>query len=349
VAAKAKLRTALTVATFAFVLTTAPARAEVQQDLVRAAEAEGALSYYAQGPRQVYEDLVARFEARYPRIKVHVTPGRYDVIEKIDRQIAAGTIDVDVVTAQTVQDLIRWSEKSLLLSFTPEASAVIPAELQGRDFFPLSIYVIGLAYNPNEVKNPPRSVADLLDPRFEEKIVSTYPQDDDVTLYLYGRIVRKYGWSFIDKLKLQKLRFVRSHVLVGELTKTGERPVTFDQISSFNSVTFVVPGDIPLVVFPYSVAAFAASKHPNAARLFLEFSLSKEEQQRFVARNIWSARADVEPPAGFGPLSSYSVANDFIAFMSHREAIAKLRADFEKAIGPVSGEYISTSPPRSPR
>src|SRR5262245_34949237 len=49
----------------------------------RAAE-EGEVSAYLQGPPQVYADFVRQFEAAYPKVKVRITSGRYDLMPKID-------------------------------------------------------------------------------------------------------------------------------------------------------------------------------------------------------------------------------------------------------------------------
>src|SRR5437899_11436827 len=54
----------------------------------------------------------------------------------------------------------------------------------------------------------------------------------------------------IERLLEQDMKFVRSHVLVSQETEKGERPVTFDQISQFNKVKFVVPDDLPMPVYP---------------------------------------------------------------------------------------------------
>ena len=105
------------VLTFALFFFAPAAKAD---ELYDRAAVEGEVSYYAQGPRQVYADLVAQFEARYPKIKVRVTSGRYDVIEKINQQLASGGLpDADIVTAQTVQDLVKWSRAGALMSFAP--------------------------------------------------------------------------------------------------------------------------------------------------------------------------------------------------------------------------------------
>lgn len=324
-----------------------PIAAAHADELYDLAAAEGEIHYYAQGPRQVYADLVAQFEAKYPRIKVHVTAGRYDVIDKINQQLAnEGAPDVDVVSAQTVQDLVEWDRVGALIAFAPLGVETIPPHLRGRSFFPLSIYVVGMAFNGEKVSaaGAPRSVEEFLKPQFRDKIVSTFPHDDDVTLFLYSQIQRKYGWSFFSKLMEQNPHFVRSHVLVADAVKSGSHPITFDQITSFNGSQFVVPADLPLVVFPYGIAAFAKARHPNAAKLFIAFSLSKEQQQRFVARKVWSARDDVPAPEGFEKLASYHVADDFISFVSDKEDMRRLRTRFEQIIGPVTGEYISVAP-----
>src|SRR5712691_6544090 len=340
---------------FAIALTThSPAKSDVPEELYARAASEGELSLYAQGPPQVYSDLVQQFQARYPKVRVRVTPGRYDVIQKIDAQLKEGRLDADLVTAQTVQHFLRWQRIGSLLNYAPAEPSAIPAKYKdstGANFFPLSLYLSGSAYNADKVAeaDAPKAIKDFLKPLFKGKIASTYPHDDDVTLYLYHQIVEKYGWRFVEDLVGQDLKFVCSNVLVANETTKGERPVTFDQISSFNKVRFVVPDDVPMVVFPYVIGSFARSPHPNAAKLFLNFSVSKEQQQRFVQRNIWSARTDVEPPAGFKPLSSYGTASDFVAFISNESRVTQLRASFEKIIGPIAGEYIRTSPTQERR
>lgn len=325
----------------------AQVNAQSNSDLYDLAAREGELVYYAQGPRQVYADLVAQFEATYPKVKVRIVPGRYDVIAKIDNQLkSGGALDADVVTAQTIQDLVRWDRSGVLMPFEPTGVETVPAHLRRKGFFPLSVYVVGSAYNAEKISDSdaPRSINDFLKPKFREKIVSTYPHDDDVTLYLYDQIRKKYGLSFFSDLMKQNPQFVRSHVLVANALKTGTHVVTFDQITTFNSSNFVVPTDVPIIVFPYGIAAFAAAKHPDAAKLFLSFSLSKEQQERYVKRRTWSARQDVGPPEGFKPLASYQPADDFINFISDQKYVESLRAEFEKIIGPVKGEYISAAP-----
>ena len=316
--------------------------------LYERAAAEGEVSAYLHGPPQVYAAFVNAFEAKYPKVKVRITSGRYDLMPKIDTQIAAGKMEADLAILQTTQDYVRWKRQGALQTFAPPDFHLIPTKLKDPEaqFLPVFLVMIGFAYNPAQVSeaDAPRTIPDFLKPAFKGKIVSTYPHDDDLTLYSNTLIVEKYGWGMIEKLLKQDMKFVRSHVLVAQETLKGERPVTFDQISQFNKVSFVAPDDLPMPIYPITTGIFAKAPHPNAAKLFLAFAISKEQQQRTAASGAISVRPDVEPPAGLKPLSSYRIADGYIAFISDEIRTRELRQRFEGYIGQPQGAYISTSP-----
>ena len=160
----------------------APASLAQKHDLdalYERAAAEGEVSAYLQGPPQVYAEFVNAFEAKYPKLKVRITSGRYDLMPKIDAQIAAGAMEADLAILQTTQDYVRWKRQGALQSFAPADFDLIPAGLKDPDaqFLPVFLVMIGLAYNPMQVSNPeaPRTISDFLKPAFKSKIVSTYP------------------------------------------------------------------------------------------------------------------------------------------------------------------------------
>ena len=57
------------------------------------------------------------------------------------------------------------------------------------------------------------------------------------------------------------------------------------------------------------------------------------EQQANVG--TWSVRADVPPAAGYKPIFSYPVVNDYIGFLDNQAQIADVRKRFEAYTGPV--------------
>ena len=327
----------------------APCAESISLDaLYQQAATEGEVSAYLQGPPQVYAGLVQAFEAKYPKIKVRITSGRYDLMPKIDAQMAAGQMDADLAILQTTQDYVRWKRQGALQSFAPPDFNLIPTKLKDPEaqFLPVFLVMIGFAYNSAQISEPdaPRTIPDFLKPAFKGKIISTYPNDDDLTLYSNTLIVEKYGWGMIEKLLQQDMKFVRSHVLVAQETAKGERPATFDQISQFNKVSFVAPDDLPMPVYPITTGIFAKAPHPNAAKLFLAFATSKEQQQRMAASGAIAVRPDVDPPSGLKPLQSYRIADGYIGFISDEIRTKELRRRFEGYIGQPQGTYISTSP-----
>ena len=86
-------------------------------------------------------------------------------------------------------------------------------------------------------------------------------------------------------------------------------------------------------IFFTSEAILKDAPHPNAARLFVNFYLSKEWQS---GTGVYSSRNDVPPPAGLKPLSSYRLANNYMKFVTNEKQLVALRQRFEKYTGPVT-------------
>ena len=87
------------------------------------------------------------------------------------------------------------------------------------------------------------------------------------------------------------------------------------------SVLIIAPSGIPKNV-----------KHPNAAKLFLDWYLAQEQQGRL---GTYSARTDVAPPEGLAPLSAYKIEAGYLQFVSDEARLAELRKRFESYTGPV--------------
>ena len=85
-------------------------------------------------------------------------------------------------------------------------------------------------------------------------------------------------------------------------------------------------------VFTLTGGIFKDAPHPNAAKLYLTWFLAKEQQSRVGS---FSSRADVPPPEGFNPLTSYKIANNYREFMIDEKLIGELRRRMEGYTGPV--------------
>ena len=92
-------------------------------------------------------------------------------------------------------------------------------------------------------------------------------------------------------------------------------------------------------IWPQSLGIFRSAPHPNAAKLYLSWLLSREQQERLPPGN-WTVRRDMAPPAGFRPILEYNVANDFRAFVTDEARLEELRRRYETYIGPVRGDPV---------
>jgi ABC-type Fe3+ transport system substrate-binding protein len=321
------------------------ARAQGADPVYAAAKAEGAFVLYVGGPTAPWEASARIFELRYPGIKVSITGGFSNVLDKrIDKQLADGKLEVDTAIFQTLQDFVRWRAEGRLLAYRPPGFDAIDASFKAEDgaFYGVMVNVMPYMYNTQHVSaaEVPNSALDFLKPQLRGKMVTPYPADDDATLWLFHHIVRKYGWDYMDKYMAAKPNFIQGHLGQQRSIGSGQNWVTFDSIFNITSVEkkegkpveshFSTVDATP--IWPLTGAIFKDAPHPNAARLFLGWLLEPEQQ---VKTGTWSSRRDVPPPAGYKPLFDYQVANDYRAFLTNEPQLVELRKRFEGYTGPV--------------
>jgi ABC-type Fe3+ transport system substrate-binding protein len=308
----------------------APARAETMDELYAKAKAEGGLALYAAGPTEPHERNVKLFEQRFPGLKVSITGGFSNVLNaRVNQQLKDKKVEADLVIFQTIQDFVGWKQQGVLASFKPEGFEQVYPNYRDPD---------GAYTRLVRPEDAPKSALDFLKPIFQGKLTSVYPGDDDAALYLFTTIVNKYGWNFMDRYMANKPNFVQGHLPVARSIVSGENAATLDASSStwrFKregqpiEVAFSAEDETP--VFTVTAGIFKDAPHPNAARLYLTWYLAREQQSRL---GVFSSRADVPPPEGLQPLTSYRLANNYREFMTDTARVAELRKRFEAYTGP---------------
>jgi ABC-type Fe3+ transport system substrate-binding protein len=324
---------------------TQSASAQSLDDFYAKAKDEGAFSFYVGGPTAPWEARAKLFEERYPGIKISIGGGFSNVLDqKIDQQIAAGKLEVDAAILQTIYDFVRWKAAGRLETFKPGGFDVMDASFKDPDgtFWATMVNVVPYMVNTEKVAaaDTPNSALDFLKPQFQGKIVTAYPADDDVTLWVLYHIVQKYGWDYMDKYMAQKPNFIQGHLGEQRSIGTGQNIATFDSILDITTELkrqgMPVDSHFPTVdampIWPLTGAIFKDAPHPNAAKLFLSWLLAPEQQAKLPT---WSPRSDVPPPAGFKPILSYNVANDYRVFLTNQTQVAELRKRFEGYSGPI--------------
>jgi ABC-type Fe3+ transport system substrate-binding protein len=321
------------------------AAAEPMDALYEKAKLEKALVFYAGGPTAPYGKIVAAFERQYPGVKVTFSGGFSNVLnERIEKQLQAGRLEVDMALFQTAQDFVAWKKRGVLMSFHVDGHEAIMPAFKDPDgaYTTAKVTAVTYAYNTSHVapQDVPKSALDFLKPQFAGKIITCYPADDDATLYAFYGIVQTYGWSYMDAFMANKPNFVQGHLGVARSIASGENHVTFDATTS--TVGALKQSGAPIELkfseqdstpfFTLTAGIFKDAPHPNAAKLFLNWYMSVGQQ---TVTGVFSSRMDVSPPVGFRPLASYNAALDYGAFVSNEPLMNDLRKRFEAYTGPV--------------
>jgi ABC-type Fe3+ transport system substrate-binding protein len=311
------------------------ARAQSMDELYEKAKLERSVALVAAGPSEPYEHWIREFQQRYPGVTISFTGGLSNGLNrKIEQQIAAKKMESDLAIFQTIQDFVRWKREGVLLSFRPEGFDQIDPAFKDEDgaFTTVSVNMVAYAYNTVLVApaDVPRSALDFLKAPFQSKLVTTDPTEDDASLLTFRGIVEKYGWDYLDKYMDQKPSFVTNgHAAVSNAIADGQKLATFDSTSTTprlkrdgKPIDTVLSKIDPIPVFLVAAAIFKDAPHPNGAKLFLDWYLAKEQQSR---TGTFSARADVPPPEGFQPLTSYKIDSGYREMLSDEAKLAELR------------------------
>src|SRR5882762_4174915 len=273
----------------------APPPTSVTPELIEAARKEGKLSYYSALELNVAERLGKAFEAKYPGISVRVErSGAERIYQRIAQEQGSGINAVDIANSTDPAHYLDWKSKDWLAPYLPDDVARhFPAD----QFDPDGLYATScgwietIGYNSNLVKpeDAPKSYADLLDPKWQGKIVKAHPGYSGAIMTATFVLSRDLGWQFFEKLAQQKVLQVQSAADPPKKLLLGERAVMADG-NDYNlllakdqgkPVEVVYPSEgSPLIIVPCGI--FRNAPNPNAARLFQSFFFSAETQQMLV-------------------------------------------------------------------
>jgi iron(III) transport system substrate-binding protein len=296
----------------------APPPTAVTPDLIDAARKEGKVSFYTALELNTAERVSRMFEARYPGIAVRVErSGAERIFQRIAQEQGSGIKAVDVANSTDPAHYLDWKKNGWLAPYVPdEVAKHFPADQIDPDgmYATSCAWTEAIGYNTGLVKpeDAPKSYADLLDPKWQGKIVKGHPGYSGAILTATFVLARDLGWPYLEKLAQQKVMQVQSAADPPKKILLGERAIMADG-NDYNLVLFkdqgkpvevVYPAEgSPLIIVPSGI--FQGAPNPNAARLFQSFFLGAEAQQLLV--DVFAHRsfhAQVKEKGGHVPLSS---------------------------------------------
>ena len=296
---------------------------ETTPAMVDAARKEGKVTWYTSVDVKVAETVAKAFRAEYPGIDIDVErSGSERVLQRINQEYQSGIHNVDVVNSSDASHFLFWKQQKWLAAHTPPDVKRFPAQYKDAEGYyatwRATLSVMGYNTKLVDAKDAPTSYADLLDPKWNGKLVKAHPGYSGTALTGTYAIAKALGWDYLEKLSKQGVLQVQSTTATPKSIASGERLVMVDgneynmfiEIDAKSPVKIIYPKEgTPFVTSP--VAIFAEAPHPNAARVLENFLFSAKIQQLTVDQGgTRSMHPDVKDPPGRTPLKDIKLLPD---------------------------------------
>lgn len=289
----------------------AEAGAGITDSLIKAAQAEGVISYYHNSdidPTALWTETFAKkfgIQMKNMRLPSYPLFDRWLNEERVGRHLA----DLIQITDPTL--LAYANRLGFVANYAPAGAKAIPADLQDEGIWVgLFTDAMGIGYNASKVTAEEEKLLQtggwdvLRDPRWKARIGTATPASGGSSYafcYMFLVTLReKYGPDFFKAVAANKPDIYASKAPLFERLSAGEYAL-MDQGSVGTlsemflkgaSIRWSFPPPTPIAMTSQSVCRNAP--HPNAARLFHEWCTTAEGQSEWLKYSIAGAtRPDV--------------------------------------------------------
>jgi iron(III) transport system substrate-binding protein len=274
-------------------------------DLLAAANKEGRIVLYTANFLETEQAVAKRFSGRFPGIQVEIVRAPTgQLITRIKTEAAANRMIADVID---ISDRVQARAMiDLFAPYAPPNAADYPEVARTADrLWPRSGNAWTITYNSALVTDPPKSWADLAKPEFGKlrlgQVVIASGGAPFNRAMFERKVLGEDYWARQAALKPALFpsqapmvdAMIRGEIAIAPLVTNLAIPLT-EQGAPLK--WFFAPEGVPVTVFSCGIANGAS--HPNAAKLFLDWALSREGQALMVELGSFSAMAQAPMPPG---------------------------------------------------
>jgi len=275
---------------------------------------EDSVVVYSAADSDMVNAVVAAFEKKYPGIKVStVVAGTGEIIKRMEAEKERPLGDVGwSFGPEAIGDKKGLFEPYL----SKEAAGFFPGQVPAdRVWTPFTTMPYVIMYNKKLVSeaDKPKAWKDVLDAKWKGKVAYADASKSGSSytllvtwLSIYGK--DEAGWKFVEDV-LRQCKVLPKSSMTYQGVANGEYPIgltfeqaAFDYLKGGAPIGLIYPTEGTAITLDGS-AIIKNAPHPNAAKLFLDFTVSKEMQELMVDRfGRRSVRRDVGSPAGLPAL-----------------------------------------------
>ena len=311
-----------------------PASAQERAAIIEGAKKEGAFALATSVSAAGFPKFMDAFKSKYPFLDV--SSGYYSaptgrVLARVSAEMSAGNLSFDALHVANLAPYVSMARNGQLLDYkSPELAAYPDDSHDGGLWSTARVVGVIMAYNKNVLapEKAPKAWVDMLKPEFKGKKLVIQDSAAGTAFNQMYMLEKLLGADFMKKWGAQQPVIVSTSAQLIDLLVRGEALVgaTVDHFRAFepDAVKAGIVGVYPEEGMPLAIAPIAILKgapHPNAARLYVDFILSKEGNSMLNLDifGVYSSRKDVPPPAGQRPLAET------------KPLVPKDLADYEKA------------------
>ncbi len=235
---------------------------------------------------------------------------------------------------------IQAAEKGLIVAYqSPNRENVNPAFRDEEGYWTgVSLVVVGFLANNDRLADKglelPQTWADLANPAYEDELMASNPNTSGTAYTTVSGVLQVMGedegWTFLDEMYANVPFLEKSGSAPGKAALAGEfaigivpDPHNLPLANPDAPLTPVLPSD-GVLAWPSPVAIVAGAKHPNNARIFVDWALSPEGQQVLMKARPRVPTTDVETLEGVPSLSELNlVAYDHLKWGAEREQVVE--------------------------
>lgn len=253
-------------------------------------------------------ELKDAFIKKHPNISVdYYSAGAGKIMAKIAAERQSGQVVADILWTSEVPDFFAMKKENMLEKYvSPEAAKTASPVNDPEGYFTAArLGTLGIVYNTQKVKNPPKEWNDLLKPEFKGAFAIANPALSGTAFVSVGMLVENFGWEFIQKLRANGAMMGQGSGQVVDDTAVGSLAgcigvdyITLDKVEKGAPLGLANPTE--MLVIPSPAAIIKGTKNLDASQKFIDFLLSVEGQTIIAKANTIPVRADVPVRAEMG-------------------------------------------------
>ena len=286
----------------------------LQRQLIEGARKEGKLVFYTSVETEFARSLTTAFEAKYPFIKTDIFRSTHEkILSRMNVERKTGTYTADTVSVGEFETY-HIQKRGFITPYRSPFAAAYPEGFKDPNGYWTDLYdnLIVTAYNTKRVKRDelPTRYEDLLHPRWKGRMVLDQNEDRWFSnmLYLMGE---KKGMEFMQTLAKQEVAIRSGRSLATQLLGAGEYDLQIvaywyrPQLMKRQGAPVDWIAFEPAIIATHPISIVDKAPHLNAAKLFIDFTLSDEGQKIFVQRGRESAKPGLKPEGYPGHLKVF--------------------------------------------